>query len=210
MVTRLDEIDQQIISWLGKDARTTLSEIGRKLNLSHVAIRNRLVNLCENNIIKMGVLINILELNIEVVYLLIQTDGAASTRELINRFNECPRIIQMSTVLGQFDLIATVFAEDKHQLETILRTCILRAPHGIRNVSVLSVGRLVSPPYFPINFKAKHNGVTPCELNCYECEEYELEHCLGCPATSAYKGSLDFCLEEEEEEEEKEPGNASP
>jgi len=29
---KLDEIDQQIISWLGKDARTTLSEIGRKLN----------------------------------------------------------------------------------------------------------------------------------------------------------------------------------
>lgn len=194
---KLDEIDQQIISWLGKDARTSLSEIGRKLDLSHVAIRNRLVNLCENNIIKMGVLINILELNLEVVYLLIQTDGAASTRELINRFKDCPRIIQMSTVLGQFDLITTVFAEDKHQLETILRTCILRTPQGIRNVSVLSVGRLVSPPYFPINFKLKHNSVTPCGLNCNECEEYELEHCLGCPATSAYKGSLDFCLKED-------------
>ena len=195
----LDEKDQKIISWLGRDARKSLSEIGRQLDLSHVAIRNRLVNLCEKDIIKTSVLVNILKLNIEVVYLLIQTDGAASTRELIKRFKDCPRIIQMSTVLGQFDLVATVFAEDKTQLETILRTCILRTPHGIRNVSVLSVGRLVSPPYFPVNFKLKHDGLTPCGLNCNECEEYELEHCLGCSATSAYKGNLDFCLEEESE-----------
>ncbi|MFX1519350.1 MAG: Lrp/AsnC family transcriptional regulator [Promethearchaeota archaeon] len=200
LLYELDEIDQQIIGWLGRDARISLSEIGRKLNLSHVAIRNRLVNLSKKNIIKTGVLVNILELNLEVVYLLIQTDGAASTRELINRFKNCPRIIQMSTVLGQFDLITTVFAEDKKQLETILRTCILRAPQGIRNVSVLSVGRLINPPYFPVNFKLKHNDLTPCGLNCADCEEYELEHCLGCPATSAYKGSLDFCLEEESED----------
>ncbi len=198
LMYKLDELDQQIISWLGRDARISLSEIGRKLNLSHVAIRNRINNLCEKNIIKTAVLVNTLELNIEVVHLLIQTDGAASTRELIKRFEDCPRIIQMSTVLGQFDLIATVFAEDKHQLETLLRTCILRIPHGIRNVNVLCIGRMVSPPYFPVNFKLKHDNLTPCGLKCEECEEYKLEHCLGCPATSTYKGDLNFCFKPED------------
>lgn len=195
MSKQLDEADRRIINLLGKDARISLTEIGRELGLSHVAIRNRLITLFENTIIKTSVLVNILKLNIEVVHLLIQTEGAESTRELMERFKACPRIIQMSTVLGQFDLIVTVFAEDKRQLETILRTCIFRTAHGIRNNSVLSVGQLVIPPFFPINFKKTCEEETPCGLNCIDCEEYKLENCLGCPATSTYKGVLDFCLE---------------
>jgi DNA-binding Lrp family transcriptional regulator len=189
MSKQLDDADRRIISLLGKNARISLSEIGRELGLSHVAIRNRLITLFENNIIKTSVHVNILKLNIEVVHLLIQTEGAESTRELIEQFRNCPRIIQMSTVLGQYDLIVTVFAEDKRQLETILRSCIFRTTRGIRNNSVLSVGQLVNPPFFPINFETTCEEEAPCGLDCLDCEEYKLENCLGCPATANHKGA---------------------
>ncbi|MFX1520419.1 MAG: Lrp/AsnC family transcriptional regulator [Promethearchaeota archaeon] len=193
---KLDDIDRQIINLLGNDARISLSEIGRELNLSHVTIRNRLINLFNNNFVKTQVLVNILKLNIEVVHLLIQTEGATSTRELIDRYKNCPRIIQISTILGQFDLIVTVFAEDKSQLETVLRACILRTSQGIRNSSILTVGRLVSPPYFPIKFIKPCESETPCGLKCSDCREYKLENCLGCPATSTYKGLFNVYLEQ--------------
>jgi Lrp/AsnC family leucine-responsive transcriptional regulator len=168
---KLDDTDRQIIGLLGTDARLSLSDIGKELNLSHVTIRNRLINLFENNLVKTSVLVNILKLHIEIVHLLVQTEGVNSTRELINRFKDCPRIIQMSTVLGQF-----------------------RTARGVRNSSILSVGGLVSPPFFPIKFRISCKKETPCGLNCEDCEEYKLENCLGCPATSIYKG-LDVFLE---------------
>jgi len=195
MSKQLDDVDRRIICLLGNDARISFSKIGKLLNLSHVAIRNRLVHLFERNIIRTSVLVNIFELSVEVAYLLIQTDGASITRKLIARFKDCPRIMQISTVLGQFDLIVMAFAENKRQLETILTTCLLRTADGIRNISVLSVGRLVSPPFFHIRFKKKSENGAPCGRDCTECEEYKLDYCKGCPATSSYNGILDLCLE---------------
>ncbi|MCK5588005.1 MAG: Lrp/AsnC ligand binding domain-containing protein, partial [Candidatus Lokiarchaeota archaeon] len=189
-----DKKDYDIICLLGEDARITLSEMSKRLSLSHVAIRNRLIKLLNKEYVRTSVLVNILKLNLEVVHLLIQTEGAESTRNLIERFQNCPRVIQMCTVLGQFDLMTTVFEESKRRLEIILRTCIFRTK-GIRNVSVLSVGQLISPPFFPIEFQRNTEDTAPCGFDCLECNEYKLNQCPGCPATSSYKGVLNFCLE---------------
>ena len=51
-INGLDEIDNQIINLLIEDARLTYSEIGERVGLSRVAVKNRIVALEEQGIIK--------------------------------------------------------------------------------------------------------------------------------------------------------------
>ena len=51
-INGLDEIDNQIINLLIEDARLTYSEIGEKVGLSRVAVKNRVSALEEQGIIK--------------------------------------------------------------------------------------------------------------------------------------------------------------
>jgi DNA-binding Lrp family transcriptional regulator len=44
-VAVMDDINKKIISILQDDGRTSLSEIGKKVGFSHVAVRKRLENL---------------------------------------------------------------------------------------------------------------------------------------------------------------------
>ena len=51
-INGLDEIDNQIINLLIEDARLTYSEIGERVGLSRVAVKNRIAALEEQGIIK--------------------------------------------------------------------------------------------------------------------------------------------------------------
>ncbi len=51
-INGLDEIDNQIINLLIEDARLTYSEIGERVGLSRVAVKNRIAALEEQRIIK--------------------------------------------------------------------------------------------------------------------------------------------------------------
>jgi DNA-binding Lrp family transcriptional regulator len=51
-INGLDEIDNQIVNLLIEDARLTYSEIGEKVGLSRVAVKNRVSTLEERGIIK--------------------------------------------------------------------------------------------------------------------------------------------------------------
>lgn len=45
-----DEADRVIVSELQRDGRTSLADIGRKLGVSHVAVRKRLKRLVKNGL----------------------------------------------------------------------------------------------------------------------------------------------------------------
>ena len=47
-VSKMDNVDKKIISILQQDGRTSLSSIGKQLGMSHVAVKKRLDNLCDN------------------------------------------------------------------------------------------------------------------------------------------------------------------
>lgn len=59
MSIRLDEIDKKILELLNQNGRMSYVDIGRELGLSRVSVRERVNQLCENEIIeKFSVVIN--------------------------------------------------------------------------------------------------------------------------------------------------------
>ena len=189
---KLDDVDIHIMALLAENARISLSELGRKVGLSHVTVRERLLKLKEEQFIKPYIGVNPSKLNLEIVVVLIETENSEKKQEIVNTFKNCPRIIQLTSIIGEYDLMAIVYAENKQTLETILTSCVIRTFPGIRRSNVLHVGTQLFPPFMPIRLQLTQTNkeVTPCNLNCKECEKFQKKHCLGCPATKYYDGKL--------------------
>ncbi len=186
----VDEIDKKIISILQEDGRTSLSEIGKKVGFSHVSVRKRLKNLCEN-LVNVSAGLNAEKLGLRVVVVNAEVGTPERLRELINKFSKCPRIVFLTTTTGAYNLMTVMVAEDADTLNAIVEVCSVRAQKGIRRSEVTIGEAPVVPKYLPIKIISnKEEEDAPCGINCGKCLRYKNQKCLGCPATKYYRGPL--------------------
>jgi DNA-binding Lrp family transcriptional regulator len=124
---------------------------------------------------------------------MLEMESAEAMQNLIDRFKDCPRVIHIFKTMGGYNLIAFVVAEDQDTLESIsMEKCSLRSNAGIRRSEFYPVSDICFSPFLQIreNLAHKEKKVTPCNVECDPCNRYETQKCVGCPATSYYKGSL--------------------
>jgi len=186
----MDDVDKKIISILQEDGRTSLSEIGEKVGFSHVGVRRRLKNLCEN-LVKVSAGLNAEQLGLHVAIVNAEVETPERLRQLVDRFSKCPRIVFLTTTTGVYNLMTIMIAEDADTLNAIVEVCSARAQKGIRR-SEATIGEAPAiPKYLPINIIAtKEDEDAPCGINCGKCLRYQEKKCLGCPATKYYRGPL--------------------
>lgn len=186
----MDEIDKEIISILQKDGRISLSELGKKVGFSHVGVRNRLKNLCENTV-KVSAGLNAEHLGLRVAIVNAEVETPERLRELIDIFSKCPRIVFVTTTTGAYNVMTMMVAENADTLNAIVEVCSIRAHRGIRR-SEATIGEApIVPKYLPIKIVPnKEMEIAPCGINCGECLRYKNQKCLGCPATKYYRGPL--------------------
>ncbi len=186
----MDEIDKKIISILQKDGRTSLSELGKKVGFSHVSVRKRLKNLCEN-LVKVSAGLNAEKLGFRVAIVNAEVETPKRLQELINKFSKCPRIVFLTTTTGAYNIMTMMIAEDADTLNAIVEVCSVRAQKGIRRSEVTIGEAPVIPKYLPIKIISnKEAEDAPCGINCGKCARYQNEKCLACPATKYYRGPL--------------------
>ncbi len=191
----LDDIDKAIIAAMAENARISFTEIGDKIGLSHVSIRERFLKLIKSGAIKTVAAINPETLGIELSYILIKTDGITTTRKIVEKYKNCPRILKISTVMGEYDIVALVYGEDKRQLEITLGNCIMKESKGIKQKSVLTIGQHVEPHFVHIRpVDELENEGKLCKMDCEHCEEYLHGACYGCPASKIYRGPFKFTI----------------
>jgi DNA-binding Lrp family transcriptional regulator len=189
----LDEIDKKIITQLQADGRTTLEELSKITGFTSMGIKKRLERLIKNEIIKVSALINPSPLKLHPAIVMLEMESAEAMQNVLDRFEECPRVIQIFKTLGGYNLIALVVAETKETLESIsMEKCSLRCSKGIRRSEFYPISDTYFSPFFQIreNLAHKEKKVTPCNVECDPCKRYETQKCVGCPTTSHYKGSL--------------------
>ncbi len=192
----LDDIDKAIIAAMAENARISFTEIGEKIGLSHVSIRERFLKLIKSGAIKTVSAINPEILGLELAYILLKTDGITTTRKIVEKYKNCPRILKISTVMGEYDIVALVYSEDKKQLEITIGNCIMKESQGIKQRSVLTIGQHVEPHFVHIRPIDKLVGKEKmCNMDCEHCEEYIHGSCYGCPASKLYRGPFKFTIE---------------
>ncbi len=118
----LDEIDRKMLDLLTQNARYTYSELGERLGLSRVAIKNRMDALEQRGVIEgYTVIVNLQRLGSAVsCYYEIETRPEALPR-VIAALQDCPSITQIYRVTGACRLHVHAVAASQEELETLTR-----------------------------------------------------------------------------------------
>lgn len=188
----MDDIDRKIIIQLQTNGRATLHEIAQSIGLSSMGTKKRLEKLQKNGTIKISALINPNALQLHPAIIMLEMESAESMQNLLDRFRECPRVIQIFKTIGGYNLVALVVAETKETLESIsMEKCSLRCSKGIRRSEFYPVSDTYFSPFLQIREGLSHKEkVTPCKVDCDPCRRFETKKCVGCPTNIHYHGTL--------------------
>jgi DNA-binding Lrp family transcriptional regulator len=189
----LDVVDRKIVTQLQADGRTTLQELSKSIGFTSMGTKKRLERLLKKGTIKVSALINPSALKLHPAIVMLEMESAEAMQDLLSRFEECPRVVQIFKTVGGYNLIALVIAETQETLESIsMEKCSLRCSKGIRRSEFYPVSETYFSPFLQIRESLAHKErkVTPCNVACDPCNRYETQKCVGCPTTTYYKGSL--------------------
>jgi DNA-binding Lrp family transcriptional regulator len=189
----MDYVDRKIISQLQRNGRTTLQELSESTGFTSMGIKKRLEKLLKNKTIKISALVNPSALRLHAAIVMLEMENAEAMQELLERFEACPRVVQIFKTVGGYNLIAVVIAETQETLESIsMEKCSLRCSKGIRRSEFYPVSDTYFSPFLQIreDLAHKERKVTPCNVDCDPCKRYETQKCVGCPTTSHYRGTL--------------------
>ena len=189
----MDNIDWKLIKELRSDGRKTFKELGEAIGFTSLGAKKRVEKLLKKNLIHISALVNTDALGMRLALILLEIEDAETMRNIIDRYNKCPRVINFFTTMGGYNLIALVMAEDQTTLESeSMEKCALRSGEGIRRSEVYLIGRVHHYPFLPLKadvLKGK-TDVTPCGVQCKDCQSFQDEKCVGCPTLSYYRGPL--------------------
>ena len=189
----MDEVDRKIISQLHQDGRTTFQELAKTVGFSSMGVKKRVDRLLGKGILKVSPLLNIKELDLQAAIVLIEIESSEALEKLLQRFKDCPRVVNIFTTLGGYNLIALVVAENQDTLESIsVEKCSLRSGEGIRRSEFYPIGNIQYTSFLPVREHLTHKelSTTPCNVDCRPCNRYKTRKCVGCPATVHYRGTL--------------------
>ncbi|MCD6446188.1 winged helix-turn-helix transcriptional regulator [Candidatus Bathyarchaeota archaeon] len=192
----MDEIDKKIISQLQINGRVSLKKLSEITGLSNTGVKKRLNKLVQNGLVKISALVNAEVLKLQTALVLMEVESSDAMNRLIERFKNCPRVVNLFTTLGGYNLAALIVAENRETLESIsIEKCSLRSGEGIRRSEFYPISEIHYAPFIflreyliiHVQNKAK---IAPCNVDCGPCSRYIANKCVGCPNTYYYKGPL--------------------
>jgi len=189
----LDNLDWEIIRDLQRDGRTTFKKLGETIGFTGLGAKKRVENLLEQDVIKVSALVNAEKLNLRLAIVLLETENVEAMRRIVDRFKDCPRVINFFTTLGGYNLVALMMAEDQDTLESeCMENCSLRGCEGIRRSEFYPICNIYYSSFLPLKGygTSKERTITPCNVDCRFCLGYQDQKCVGCPATKCYRGPL--------------------
>jgi Lrp/AsnC family leucine-responsive transcriptional regulator len=189
----LDEVNRKLISHLQVNGRATFEQLGKLIGYTSMGIKKRYDKLLKANLIKVSTLLNAKALNLHPALVLLEMESAEAMHILLDRFQDCPRVVNIFTTLGGYNIIALIVAEDRDTLESIsIEKCSLRSGGGIRRSEFIPIGDVHYSGFLPIREFLTHKDktITPCGVDCRPCQRYQMRSCGGCPTTQYYNGSL--------------------
>jgi len=184
----LSEKDLAFIKALENNCKVNYKQVARILGISHTAARKRTEKLISNEYISIVPALNLKRLGFILALLFLEVANEEYLSKLLEKFKECPRIIFMFKVMGEYNLVALIYAEDERVLDSILGTCILRTMEGIRKSEVVLIPKILINDYYNLRVPIGEREKAPCGADCYNCERLKSDECIGCPSVKYYTG----------------------
>ena len=119
----LDTIDIKIIEKLGRNGRTSLTDLSDGMELSRVAIANRIDKLLQKELLHIGVSVNLEKLNYQtfIVELQVPAKQSPAFKKLLSKSSQ---ILQCFEVTGQYNWLLICTDKSSKNLRQFIETTL--------------------------------------------------------------------------------------
>jgi Lrp/AsnC family transcriptional regulator for asnA, asnC and gidA len=138
----LDEVDLRIVRELQEDGRRSFAAIGRAVNLSEAAVRQRVGRMRRRGVLDVLGVVDTLALGLGVMAMVGIRVHARSSQEVARRIAEIDEVDEVILVTGSLDILAQVVCRDADHLLRVLSEDVARLP-GVERAETFVYLRLV-------------------------------------------------------------------
>jgi len=146
----LDAIDLKILRALTQDGREALADVGKKVNLSSVAVKNRLDKLLKEKVIRIEAVLNIDQFYTMCAQIYVEAD-ASTIEQLIEKFQHRQEVYHLVRVTGTYNLLIGVLGHKWQNVEDFIENEI-RPVSGVRKIFITTGEAPISPKTIPPRF----------------------------------------------------------
>ncbi len=117
----LNETDLKIISFLKKDSRISYTDLGKKLDLSDVAVKKRIDKLVSQGVIKnFSINIDNEKIGKKINAVLLVNCVPEDISKVIQKFEKIQQVEKINKAIGEYDLIIELLCKDINELKEIV------------------------------------------------------------------------------------------
>ncbi|MBM3905825.1 MAG: Lrp/AsnC family transcriptional regulator [Thaumarchaeota archaeon] len=136
-----DKVDDEILKILKDDSRESFVDIGKKLKLSESAVRRRVKNLTDNQIIKKFT-IEIGEKNSTKAIVLISVESSMDTSKVSARLTKLDGVKTVYEITGQYDIAVIISSPNITEINLAIDS--LRKVPGVSDTNTVIILREVT------------------------------------------------------------------
>jgi Lrp/AsnC family leucine-responsive transcriptional regulator len=182
----INDVDRRILYLLTQNPDLSQTELSEHLKISQPAVSARMNKLKERGILTHFVGTEVRKAQLFLAKIDIVTSDA---EHVLGFFDKCPLYLNSFLTSGRYNLTALLIGENIRSIMSCVDSHLRKQPF----VKDMEFNVIVTPVRdFTVTIKPildkKEN--TPCETNCSKCILYHNDRCLGCPASTHYKGTL--------------------
>ena len=116
-----DPLNRAIVQLLQEDGRTSYSAIGRRLNISEGAVRNRVNRMMEEKVFKIMAVADPVKLGYSAYAMIgLQLSPGTNPEEIANQFRRSSEVLFVMFTAGRYDLLVEVMFETQDELRAFL------------------------------------------------------------------------------------------
>lgn len=141
----LDELGQNIIQELQKDARQSFREIGRKLKVSEGTVRNRVKSLMNNNMMKISAIPNPEQLGMNFICIMAIEVKVGTAEKVEQVLIKNPHVYFLCGCTGSYDIIGTFLFRTPHDFDEFVKNVIATIPEITRTSTFVAMHVSRSP-----------------------------------------------------------------
>ena len=133
----LNETDFKLIDLLKKDSRASYTELGKRINLSDVAVRKRIDKLVSMGVIKnFSVAIDNEKIGKKIRALLLVNCYPDAVDKVVQKFGKIPETESISKTIGEYDLVVEMLCGNIEELKGIVEDNF-SSMKGVNSISTL-------------------------------------------------------------------------
>jgi len=162
---RLDDVDQQIVAWLSRDARSSYRTIGESVGLSAPAVKRRVDRLLDTGVIeRFSAVIDPRALGWATeCFVELFCEGRTPPGVIATVLSRYPEVVGAYTITGDPDALVHLRASDTAHLESTLER-IRSEPFVVRTRSVIVLSKLLERT-FPTTEDGVGGSASPAGTN---------------------------------------------